>query len=398
MKKNNAIYAQSGGPTAVINATASGIVSVLKKNKFVNNLFISINGILGIINEKFINISKIKNKHVFLIQNTPGCAFGSCRYNLGNNIQDYFKIIYFFKKYNIKYFFYNGGNGSQKTTYRISLVSKKLGYNLVCIGLPKTIDNDLFFTDNSPGFGSVVRYISSSIIESSLDLQSICVNSTKVFILEVMGRNTGWIALSANISKYGCSFYVILFPEIKFSIVRLIKKVRNIVKKYGFCYIILSEGVQIQLDKYLSKLITTGTIKKKKPALFISEIIKRNLRLKCQYVIPGYLQRSAYKLSSKIDLMQSYQIGKYAVKCAVSGKNSVMITVVRSCNYPYTWHLKYVFLIKVANQEKKVPPYFISQNGFESNKICRNYLQPLIVNNNSIMFNNKTHQNYFILK
>ena len=246
MKKMNAIYAQSGGPTSVINSTACGVIySINKMNTGIDNLYISVNGVLGIINEKFIPSNSIKNKDLKLIKNTPGSTFGSCRFKLKNNIHDYLKIITIFRKYNIKYFFYNGGNDSQDTISKISDICKKIGYDIFCIGIPKTIDNDLLYTDNSPGFGSIAKYIATSILEARLDLESICINSTKVFVFEVMGRNTGWIASSAYISDNN-GYYLILVPELDFNTNFFLKKISEKVKKFGFCCVVVSEGVKIK--------------------------------------------------------------------------------------------------------------------------------------------------------
>jgi ATP-dependent phosphofructokinase / diphosphate-dependent phosphofructokinase len=257
MSKKNAFYAQSGGVTAVINATACGLIETARQHKNkIGKVYAGCNGILGALKEDLIDTSKESAKAIAALRYTPGGAFGSCRYKLKGleeNRAEYERLLEVFAAHDIGYFFYNGGGDSQDTAHKISLLSKEVAYPLTCIGIPKTVDNDLPFTDNSPGFGSVAKYIAISTREAGLDVASMCATSTKVFIMEVMGRHTGWIAAASGLAaeKKGEPPHIILFPEIPLDETKFLDRVAKVVKKHGYCVIVLAEGVRDSNNKFL---------------------------------------------------------------------------------------------------------------------------------------------------
>jgi ATP-dependent phosphofructokinase / diphosphate-dependent phosphofructokinase len=391
MKNINAIYAQSGGVTAVINATACGVIETI--NQFNNssdykiNIYAGLNGIIGILQEDLIDLSLEPLSNIAGLKYTPAGAFGSCRYKLKNfkdNPKPYQRLIEVFKAHNIGYFFYNGGGDSQDTAYKISKISQELGYPVTCIGIPKTIDNDLAFTDNCPGFGSVAKYVAISTLEASLDVKSMAKSSTKVFILEVMGRNAGWIAAASGLIAKNPSQppHIILFPEIIFDKTKFCNKVKSSVEQYGFCVIVASEGIKNSAGQYLAEdpQITDqfGHTQLGGVAGILANIVKTELGYKNHWAVADYLQRSARHIASKIDVEQAYMLGKKAVELALSGQNGVMPIIVRTNNNPYTWEIKTANLKDVANQEKYLPKNFINPEGFGITQECKEYLLPLI--------------------
>jgi 6-phosphofructokinase len=386
-KPKNVFYAQSGGVTSVINASACGVIETARKySKIFGKVYAGKNGILGAFNNQIIDTSKLSAKIIAGLKYTPAGAFGSCRYKLKSleeNKVEYNQLIAFFKKNNIGYFFYNGGGDSQDTTHKVSELSKKLGYDLTCIGIPKTVDNDLPFTDNCPGFGSVAKYVAISIREAGLDVASMASSSTKVFIMEVMGRHAGWIAAAGGLAceKEGDAPHIILFPEIAFDQKKFLSKVDSCVKKYGYCAIVVSEGVKEKSGKFLSETglkDAFGHAQLGGVAPVIANLIKSNLGYKYHWAVCDYLQRSARHIASKTDVEQAYAVGKAAVEFAAKGKTDVMTTIIRKSNKPYRWGVGEVKLSKVANQEKFMPRNFIAADGFGITKKCHEYLSPLI--------------------
>lgn len=386
MTKKNAFYAQSGGVTSVINASAAGVIESARKSKVIGKVYAGLNGILGALNEDLIDTSKEPIKNVRALKYTPGGAFGSCRYKLKDyeqNTIEFERIIEVFKAHNIGYFFYNGGNDSQDTTNKISQLCQKKGLDIKCIGIPKTIDNDIAYTDNCPGFGSVAKYVAVSTMEAGFDVASMCSNSTKVFILEVMGRHAGWIAAAGGIAcqKQGDSPHIILFPEISFNQKAFLQKVKKSVDKYGFCNIVASEGIRDDKGKFLAEGDTRdafGHVQLGGVAPYLANLVKDNLGYKYHYALADYLQRSARHISSKVDVDQAYALGAAAVKFAEQGKNAIMASIIRTSDYPYRWQIKHTPLSKVANIEKKLPRSFITKDGMHITKKCKSYLQPLI--------------------
>jgi len=387
MSKKNAFYAQSGGVTAVINATAAGVIETARQHKkAIGKVYAGYNGILGALNEELIDTSKISKSQVSALKHTPGGAFGSCRYKLKSieeHKAEYERLIDVFAAHNIGYFFYNGGGDSSDTAYKVSQLSEHMGYPLTCIGIPKTVDNDLPYTDVCPGFGSVAKYIAVSIREAGFDVASMSSTSTKVFVMEVMGRHAGWIAAAGGLAaeKEGDAPHIILFPEIAFDEAKFLKRVDKTVKKYGYCAIVVSEGVRNKDGKFLADAGTKdafGHTQLGGVGPTIASMVKDNLGYKYHWAVADYLQRSARHIASKTDLEQAYKLGKAAVDLAVKGHNAIMPIVKRLSDKPYRWKVDHVPLSKVANVEKHMPRNFITRDGFGITEACRRYLSPLI--------------------
>ncbi|HEC12604.1 MAG TPA: 6-phosphofructokinase [Acidiferrobacteraceae bacterium] len=386
-KAQNAFYAQSGGVTAVINASACGIIETARKNKkHIAKVYAGRNGIIGALTEDLIDTSKESAATIRALRHTPSGAFGSCRYklkSLEHNRREYERLIEVFKAHNIGYFFYNGGGDSADTCLKISQLSETMGYPIKAIHVPKTVDNDLPITDNCPGFGSVAKYIAVSTREASFDVASMCKTSTKVFVLEVMGRHAGWIAAAGGLaSDKDCEIpVVILFPEVTFDKEKFLKRVDELVKKHGYCSVVVSEGVKGTDGKFLADqglVDAFGHAQLGGAAPVVASMIKDGLGLKYHWGVADYLQRAARHVASKTDVNMAYAMGKAAVQYAVKGHNSVMPTVVRVSNKPFKWKVGMASLSKVANVEKMMPKNFISKDGFGITQACRNYLLPLI--------------------
>jgi ATP-dependent phosphofructokinase / diphosphate-dependent phosphofructokinase len=387
MEKPNAIYAQSGGVTAVINATACGVIQTARQNQDkIGKLFAARNGILGALTEDLIDTSLESDADIAALRHTPSGAFGSCRHRLNKldaHGAQYERLIAVFSAHNIKYFFYNGGGDSQDTAYKVSQISELMGYPIICIGIPKTIDNDLPFTDNSPGFGSVAKYVATSIREASLDLAAMALTSTKIFILEVMGRHSGWIAASSGLAaeQEGDAPHIILFPEIKLDETAFLNRVQETVKKFGHCAIVVSEGLRDMSGKFLSDSGLVDAFGHKQlggVAPLIAHLIKDKLGYKYHYAIADYLQRSARHIASKTDVEQAYALGKTAVEFALAGRTAILPIIVRKPGKTYAWEIGEAPLEKVANVEVELPRDYISPDGFSITDKAREYLSPLI--------------------
>lgn len=385
--KKNIFYAQSGGVTAVINATACGVIEAAKaNNKNIGKVFAGRNGIMGGLNEELIDTSLETDAAIRTLLHTPGGAFGSCRFKLkspNENLDQYKRLFEVFKAHNIGYFFYNGGNDSQDTSLKIAETSAKLGYPLVCLGIPKTIDNDLPITDTCPGFGSTAKYVATSIREGAFDVAAMASSSTQVFIMEVMGRHHGWIAAAAGLAakEVEDAPHIILFPEIPFNEINFLKKVKACVTKFGHCAIVVSEGLRNAQGELLvesTKVDAFGHHQLGGIAPVIAHIISRNLSYRSHYAVCDYLQRSARHLASQTDLEQAYALGSAAVDLAIAGADGVMLTIQRKSSKPYKWGIGTAPLSKVANVEKALPRKFISKDGYGITQAARNYLLPLI--------------------
>jgi ATP-dependent phosphofructokinase / diphosphate-dependent phosphofructokinase len=386
-KPMNAFYAQSGGVTAVINASAAGVIETARKyKKKIGTVYAGRNGIIGALTEDLIDTSKDSVKSIAALRHTPSGAFGSCRYKLKSldaNRREYERLIEVFKAHNIGYFFYNGGGDSADTCLKISQLAETMGYPIKAVHVPKTVDNDLPITDNCPGFGSVAKYIAVSTREASFDVASMCKTSTKVFILEVMGRHAGWIAAAGGLASTKDTEIpiVILFPEVAFDKDKFLAKVDANVKKFGYCTVVVSEGVKSADGKFLADQglrDAFGHAQLGGVAPVVASIVKEGLNLKYHWGVADYLQRAARHIASKTDVEQAYAMGKAAVELAVKGRNSVMPTVVRVSNKPYKWKVGVAELSKVANVEKMMPTDFITADGFGITAKCRQYLEPLI--------------------
>jgi len=384
--KKNAFYAQSGGVTSVINASACAVILEAKKSAKIGKVYAGKNGILGALREELIDTSKESKKFIESLSYRPGGIFGSCRYKLKSieeNLKEYKRLIDVFRAHNIGYFFYNGGNDSADTALKISQISNKLNYPLHCIAIPKTVDNDLAVTDCCPGFGSVAKYVVTSTIEAALDVESMYETSTKVFILEVMGRHAGWIAGSSCLAQnsHPGAPHIILLPEVSFNQRKFLSKVKDTVKKNGFCVIVASEGIKDSRGKFLAESDSKDAFGHSQlggVAPRLAELINNKLKLKNHWAVADYLQRSASHLSSGIDRTQAYEVGKKAVQFAVDGQNGVMPVIKRKSSKPYKWEVVSASLTKIANVEKKLPAGFIAKDGFGMTKRARSYFQPLI--------------------
>ena len=386
-KKQNAFYAQSGGVTAVINASASGVIQTARKHKDrIGRVYAGRNGILGALREELIDTNRESIAAIRALRSTPSGAFGSCRYKLKSieeNEREYKRLIDVFQAHNIGYFFYNGGGDSQDTANKVSQLGERLGYPITCIGIPKTVDNDLPFTDACPGFGSVAKYVAVSTREAALDVASMCETSTKVFILEVMGRHAGWIAAAAGLAQEnpGDAPHIILLPEVPFRKTAFLRKVKDTVKKNGFCVIVVSEGTRFANGKFLADAggkDAFGHTQLGGVAPTIAQMINDSLGFKYHWAVADYLQRAARHIASQTDVDQAYALGEAAVKFALAGRNAIMPTIVRKSDQPYRWSIGEAKLSRVANVERTMPKNYISADGFGITAAARRYLAPLI--------------------
>jgi len=387
MSAMNAFYAQSGGVTAVINASACGVIETARKHKSrIANVYAGRNGIIGALTEDMIDTNLESARTIAALRHTPGGAFGSARFKLKGleeNRAEYERLIAVFRAHNIGYFFYNGGNDSMDTALKVSQISKRMGFPVTCLGIPKTVDNDLPVTDNCPGFGSVAKYVAVSTREAGLDVLSMAKTSTKVFILEVMGRHAGWIAAAGGLagSKPEDAPHIILFPEIPFVKAAFLKRVRACVEAYGYCVIVVSEGAQYANGRFLAEAGTRdafGHAQLGGVAPVVAKMVRDRFGYKYHYAIADYLQRSARHIASATDVKQAYAVGEAAVKMALKGKTAVMPVIKRVSEQPYRWCIKEAALSRIANKEKMLPRRYISKDGFSITPACRRYLEPLI--------------------
>ena len=383
----NIFYAQSGGVTAVINASACGVIETARANRKFGKVLAGKNGIIGALREELIDTTKESRSAIGALRHTPSGAFGSCRYKLRSideNRLEYERLIEVFKAHEIGYFLYNGGGDSQDTAHKVSLISETMGFPITCIGIPKTVDNDLPFTDCCPGFGSVAKYVAVSTREAGLDVASMAESSTKIFILEVMGRHAGWIAAASGLAKQEKNDppHIILFPEITFDKNKFLKKVSYWVSRVGYCVVVASEGTRYKNGAFIAdagRKDAFGHLQLGGVAPTLVSMITVQLGYKCHWAVADYLQRSARHIASATDVEQAYAVGKAAVEFAAAGKNSVMPIIVRAKTKKYQWSIGEIGLSKVANVEKRVPRFYISRDGYGITQKGREYLAPLIV-------------------
>lgn len=383
----NLFYAQSGGVTAVINATACGVIQAAREQgDVIGKVFAGRNGILGALHEDLIDTSLESDAAIAALRHTPGGAFGSCRYKLKGleeSRAQYERLIEVFRAHDIRWFLYNGGNDSMDTAWKVSQIAEKLHYPLTCVGIPKTVDNDLVETDNCPGFGSVAKYVAVSMMEAGLDVASMARTSTKIFVMEVMGRHAGWITAAAGLAARtpGEAPHILLFPEIPFDEAAFLARVDACVREHDFCAIAVSEGLRGADGRLLAESGTRdafGHAQLGGVGQQIAELIKTKLGHKYHWALPDYLQRSGRHIASGTDAEQAYALGRRAVELAIEGRNAVMPAIVRVSDTPYAWKIDVAQLQNVANREKMMPEHFISEDGFGITDACRKYLQPLI--------------------
>ena len=385
MSKKNAFYAQSGGVTAVINASACGVIETAREHSDqIGTVYAGRNGIIGALTEDLIDTSKESDAAIAALRHTPSGGFGSCRFKLKGleeSKREYQRLIEIFKAHNIGYFFYNGGGDSADTCYKVSQLSEKMGYPVQAIHVPKTVDNDLPITDNCPGFGSVAKYIAVSTLEASYDVRSMAKTSTKVFVIEVMGRHAGWIAAAGGLIEDKGIPVVILFPEIEFKQEAFLALCKQKVEEFGYVTVVVSEGAHWPDGKFLAEQGTRdafGHAQLGGAAPVVANMIKDALGYKFHWAVADYLQRAARHLASQNDVEQAYAMGKAAVEFALEGENSIMPTVVRKSTDPYVWEVGKAPLSEVANVEKMMPMEFITEDGFGITAACKEYLYPLI--------------------
>ena len=386
MAKANAVYAQSGGVTSVINGSAYGVIKAAQESGIIDNIYGGLYGINGVLEENLIDISQEDPALIESLPFTPSGAFGSCRKKLPSlekNRTDFERIIEVFKAHDVRYFFYNGGNDSMDTAQKVSLISKDMGYDVTCIGVPKTVDNDLPVTDNSPGFGSVAKYNAVSVKEASFDVASMHRDSTKVFVTETMGRHAGWIAASTamagNTEDEGP--HIILLPEIALNEERFLAEVERIRAKIGYCVIAVSEGLQNEAGKFVADAGTVdmfGHTQLGGAGDFIANLVKNSLGIKVHNALPDYFQRSGRHIASKTDLEQAIAVGREAVNLAAAGQNGQMVTIVRESDTPYSWTVGHTDISNIANKEKVLPPEYIREDGLHITEGFRTYCRPLI--------------------
>jgi len=383
----NAVYAQSGGVTAVINASACGVIeTALKHRAHIGRIYAGRDGIVGILTENLIDVGAEERSTIRALRHTPSGAFGSARYKLkglDQNRAEYERLIEVFRAHDIGYFFYNGGNDSMDTAHKVSQIGAQLGYPIACIGVPKTVDNDLPHTDCCPGFGSVAKYIAVSTLEGAMDVASMARTSTKVFVLEVMGRHAGWIAAAGGLAgrRPGDAPHIILFPEIAFDREKFLARVSQCVTDHGYCVIVVSEGARYPDGKFLAEAGTTdafGHTQLGGVGPVVANMVREAHGYKFHWAVADYLQRAARHIASRVDVEQAYAVGKAAVEYAVQGRHGVMPAIKRLSSSPYRWKIVPVALESVANVEKTVPRNFITADGFGITSACRRYLEPLI--------------------
>lgn len=385
MPKGTLLYAQSGGVTAVINATASAVISTARAHRI--KVLAGRNGILGVLREELIDTRRESAAAIRALAHTPGGAFGSCRYKLGSLEDDrakYERLIDVLRAHDVRWFLYNGGNDSADTALKLSRLAAEFDYPLTCIGVPKTVDNDLALTDCCPGFGSAAKYTAVSVREAALDVAAMADTSTKVFVYEAMGRHAGWLAAAAGLAGNGPDQapHIILFPERSYDEADFLARVQQVVDRVGWCVVVASEGIRTADGKFVADAggskDSFGHTQLGGVASYLAARVKDALGLKVHWTMPDYLQRSARHIASQTDLDQAMAVGKAAVEMALSGKNATMPAIKRTSDSPYRWKIEPAPLSRIANREKTVPARFIRKDGYGITAAARRYLEPLI--------------------
>ena len=387
-RKCNAIVAQSGGPTAVINSSVCGVVQEALKSGKIDKVLGALNGIWGVLQEELFDITAEKTETIEALKRTPAAALGSCRYKLKSleeSRSDYERILKVFQAHEIRYFFYAGGNDSMDTADKVNHLAEDMGYELVCMGVPKTIDNDLAYTDHCPGYGSVAKYVATCAMEAGKDTESLYTADTCT-ILEVMGRNTGWIAAATGLAarEEQDAPHLIYMPEIPFSFDRLIADVKGKLKQLKQVFIVAGEGIKNAKGEYLTSdkgafgRDSFGHQQLGGVAEIFKAVIEKEVGIKTRFNRPGTNQRSAMHFASLTDMNEAYQCGAAAVRSALAGENGKMVTLVREPAEEYRCTTSLAKLSDVANGEKKVPPEYINAEGNHITSALREYVRPLV--------------------
>ena len=383
MTKKNLIYVQSGGVTSVINASACGVIETARCNTDkIDNIYAASYGIGGLLEEKIYDLTNEDGGNVASFAHTPGGIFGSCRHRMKDPAIDnseYQRLYEIFKAHNIGYFFYNGGGGSMDAANKIANYCKEKNLDVKCLGIPKTIDNDLDYMDNCPGYGSVAKFTATATLESGLDVASMHTTSTKVLLMEVMGRHAGWIAAAAGLAHSSAPQppHLIVFPEIPLNKMELIGLVDKCVKENDYCVLVVAEGARNENGEFLS-MAAAGTQQFGGAANILAVLINQLLGYKYHCVICDYLQRSARHLSSQVDVDHAYAVGKAAVEYALSGENAIMPTISRISSSPYKWEIGKIALDKAANSERLLPRGYIGKDKYSITDDAKEHIAPLI--------------------
>ncbi len=388
----NLLVAQSGGPTAVINSSLAGVIQEAGRHDCIEEIYGGANGILGILNEELIDINDEKAKTIEGLKSTPAAALGTCRYKIDfkkkpeKAAKDMDRLFEVFQAHNIRYFFYAGGNDSQDTSHKIHEEAVKRGYEMRVMGVPKTIDNDLPFTDSCPGYGSVIKYAATTVMEVGIDVASMATDDGSCCIIEVMGRSAGWIAAGTVLAKRGNAAnppHIILLPEIKYNVDAILAKVKETVTTYGYCIMVVGEGIrdeqghEIGADK--TRLDSFGHPVLAGAAEKIKEMVQDRLKTKTRTVLLGYAQRAAEHFASLTDSTNAYACGEAAVRAAVNGQSGYMVKIVRNTDGgTIKWGTDLQELGTVANVEHFVPREWATEDGFLPNEKFVEYARPLI--------------------
>lgn len=383
----NVLYAQSGGVTATINASACGLIETARRHRSrIGRIYAARNGIIGALTEDLIDTTAEPPSAIRALLHTPGGAFGSCRFDLSPLPQghaQYRRLIEIFRAHDIGYFFYNGGNGSAETAHLIATILPRMGYPVTSIAIPKTIDNDIVHSDSSPGFGSVAKHVATSLREAMADLASMANSSTKVFVMEVMGRHTGWIAAACGMAQDANADgpLLLLVPEITFNRNRFIAAVRTRIARYGYCAVAVAEGICLADGRRLTQAGDDGIPAHDQlggVAPLIAGMIRNALKVKVHWSVLDYVQRAARHIASRTDVDQAYAVGRKAVAYALHGLTNVMPVIVRTSDQPYRWQVAPKPLTGIMNREKRLPRTFLTADGYRLTARARRYFAPLI--------------------
>jgi 6-phosphofructokinase 1 len=386
MTRGKLLYAQAGGVTAVINASAAAVIEAARARASEHGgVLAARNGVLGLLAEELVDTAALDVDDLALLRQTPGGYFGSCRFDLDDpqtNPRQFDRIFEVLAAHDVGAFLYNGGNGSMDAVLKLSQAARERGYPLVCVGVPKTVDNDLLETDCCPGFGSAAKYIATAMLEAGRDVEAMASRRGRVFVMEVMGRNAGWLAAASALAARNPDEapHIVLLPELPFDEGRFLRKVKACVTRLGYCAITAAEGIRTADGRALMEQgrDALGHVQLGGVGQWLARLIHRHLAYKHHWAVPDYLQRAAGHLASATDLAQAEAVGRAAVDCALDGRDAVMPAIHRLGDAPYRWEVRPVGLEGIANLERQLPPGFIAEDGFGISAAGRRYFAPLI--------------------